>query len=132
VFVALVLTASACAKDPSGSASSIAAGVLGRDSPPKWVGEYESSGRACSSNPLAVHESKFTWGDCKEVTIRVIASSNGGLVFEADPKAKCAWEGWIIALSQDWEIVDVHAYRNLKDYQAKQYGLFCSYTKKTE
>ena len=80
-------------------------------------------------------ESKFSWVDCKDVNIRVIAASGTELAFEVDPNAKCGLTGWIVALttpSAESRAVSGNTYRNLKDYQAKEYRLFCTYHKRND
>jgi hypothetical protein len=82
-----------------------------------------------------MYETNFTWGDCKKVTIRVIAGSDTDteLVFEVDPNAKCGWAGLVVALttpSPDSRAVSVNAYRSLEKYRAKESVAFCAYTKR--
>jgi hypothetical protein len=132
-LVVLLFTASVWAEDPTTSRSSVAAGVSGSDLASKWVGVYDGIGRACGNDPLTMHESKFSWMNCREAKIRVIAASDREIAFEVDPKAKCGWAGWLVgltALSPEWRDVDVKAYRNLSDYRAKEYKAFCAYSKR--
>ncbi len=134
VFAPL-LTVGACAEDPTASSSGVAAGVSGSDPASKWVGVYDGFGRACSAYPLMVYESKFTWGDCKGVKIRVIAASDTEFAFEVDPNGKCGWAGEIVALTRpslESPAVSVNTYRSLVEYQAKEYKLFCTYSKRTK
>ena len=133
-LVVLLSSASACAEDPTAPRSGAAAGVSGSNVASKWVGVYDGSGRGCRMAPLTIRGSTFTWGDCNTVKIRVIGASDTEFAFEVDPSAKCGWAGWIVALtplSPDWRVVDVNAYRRLEKYQAKQYDLFCGYSKRT-
>ena len=119
MFVTLVLTASACAADQAVSS--------------KWVGAYEGLSRACSGQPLTMYPSKFSWVDCREANVRVIAMSDTELAFEVDPKTRCGAAGLIVTLtrlSAERPGVDVNTYRSLEKYQAKEYDLFCVYSKK--
>jgi hypothetical protein len=135
IFVLPLFTASACAQDPRTSRPSDAAGVSSSGLASKWIGAYDGVSRACSGHVLTMYESTFNWVDCKDVKIRVIAASDTELVFEVDPNAKCGVSGWIVALttpSVESHVVSVNTYRNLKDYQSKEYRLFCTYYKRDD
>lgn len=108
----------ACAADPTVSS--------------KWVGVYEGLSRGCSGQPLEMYASKFSWVDCKDANIRVIAMSDSELMFEVDAKARCGAAGLVVTLTRlsGGPAVDVHTYRSLEAYRAKEYGLFCVYSKK--
>jgi hypothetical protein len=127
----LLFTVSACAQGPTTSRS--ISGVSGSDAVSKWAGEYDPFSRACIADALIMHASKFSWGDCKEAKIRVIAASDTELLFEVDPKAKCGWAGWIVGLTRPStasRAVSVNAYRNIQDHQAGGHQVFCAYSKK--
>ncbi len=130
---ALLVLTSACAADPSTSSKFTAtAEAPSGDFSSKWVGPYDPLSRACDRDILSVGESKFSWGNCKGVKTRLISASETELVFSVDSNANCGWAGWTVALttpSVESRTVSVNAYRNLKDYQAKQSKAFCAYSK---
>lgn len=131
-LVVPLFPASACAGEPTASTSGVAPGVSASGLASKWMGAYDPFSRACSGNVLTISGSTFTWGDCKEVTIRMVAAFDTEFAFEVDPNAKCGWAGLIVALTiptAESRAVDVNAYRSLIAYQAKESIAFCAYSK---
>ena len=128
----LLSTVGGCAEAPSAPNSRVSA-VAASDPISKWVGVYDSAGGACSAYPVTISESTFSWGDCKNVKIHVIAVSDTELAFEVDPNGKCGWAGWIVAMTTslaEARVVDVNAYSGLIKYEAKEHYLSCDYSKR--
>ncbi|MGH7304426.1 MAG: hypothetical protein ACRELZ_14110 [Candidatus Rokuibacteriota bacterium] len=97
----------------------------------RWVGAYDGFSRGGSAHPLTIATSTIRWVDCREASIRVVATSDTELVFEVDPNAKCGVAGQIVTLtrlSASGPVVDVKTYRSLEKYRAKEYDLFCVYS----
>jgi len=66
--------------------------------------------------------------------MRVVTASDTELVLEVDRAAKCEYAAWIVrlkALSTESPAVEVTAYRNMKDYQAKEYKSYCASSKRS-
>ena len=101
--------------------------------PPKWIALYEGTSRACDGSRLIMKASTVSLDDCRSVKYRVVTVSETQLIFEVDPKAKCGWAEWLIALT---EIppgnvgFEVTAYRSREKQQAKEYSSYCVYMKR--
>lgn len=133
LLMAFLSATPACAEKPATpTVTNVATDDVGTGFPKKWIGTYEPLSRACNKDILAVHNSRFSWGDCKEVKSQVLSASETGLVIEIDPNARCGWSGWIVALttsSPESRAISVNAYRNLNDYRTKHSKAFCAYSK---
>jgi hypothetical protein len=65
--------------------------------------------------------------------MHVVTASATELVLEVDRAAKCDYAAWIVRLkasSAESPAIEVNAYRNMKDYQAKEHQTYCPYSKR--
>ena len=100
-----------------------------------WYGSYKPlshDGKKLKSY-LAINGSTISWMDCNEVNVRIFISSSVEHAVQLDPKARCSWAGWIVALKRSapdsFLDIRVNAYRNLDKYKLESYSASYPYSK---